>query len=198
MGVPNSLSLSSVLRVLVRARVCLGRSLSLRANTTWPSSTVLQRGGKTKTKKEFHSLSFAVQKQKSSSLSLSLKSISSLYDSKRAHKKIYAASLSLSHFSARVRVERWVRSEGKWGLNFLLFSQRGWINPRNRFLREFFRSGRERGPSPSKSAAPRGRKTKQNKSKAKPPKRERKSRDQSLMKREKRAKPYARTEKSTP
>ena len=59
-----------------------------------------------------------------------------------------------------------------------------------------FRSGRGRGP-PSKSVAPR-RKAEENKSKTKPPKRERKSRDQSLMKREKRAKPYTPTKKSNP
>jgi hypothetical protein len=86
------------------------------------------------------------------------------------------------------------------GVKFLLFSQttEGVDKPSKQVFRVFYvEAGGREDLRPQNQPLRGGEKQKQNKSKAKPPKRERKSRDQSLMKREKRAKPYARTKKST-
>ena len=112
------LTLSSV-RVLVNARVV---SLSL--------STRLRRGllGGGKTKKKSLSL-FSRRRFENRSPLVSLfrrgRIEVYLYDSQRAH-KIYMYAVSLSLSSARVCVERWVRSvREKWVKIFAFFARDG-------------------------------------------------------------------------
>jgi len=86
------------------------------------------------------------------------------------------------------------------GVKFFAFFTEGVDKPSKQvFTRVFLEAGGREDRPPSKSAAPRRRKTKAKQKQSEAPKTRKKiERPESLMKREKRAKPYARTKKSTP
>jgi hypothetical protein len=160
-------------------------------------------GRKNKKKKSFSlsslSLSLvAVRKQNSSSLSLSfvaadLKSLSSFYDSQRAHKKIYAVSLCLSLLRAfELRDGCVVRENGGY-VNFLLFS-RGMDKPSEQV---FTRREKRRGTALKIGRSEAKNKTKQ-KAKRSPQNAKENGETQSLMKREREEQNHTRGQKKAP